>query len=100
MTKAYRSAMVLLLLVLVVLGINTSYKANSSLTMEGGKPFIGLSVEKDNINVTAMGEKYSVSRQEISQESNQFLTSVKEFFKAVIAYLKKIWNIFRVIFLT
>ncbi len=100
MTRVYRSIMVLLLIMLVILGLNTSNQATNSLTKESAKPLIGFNVEKENVNIFALGEQYSYSRQELSEESSGFLQQARDILKSIINYLKKIWTIFRVIFLT
>lgn len=100
MTRVYRTIMVLLLIMLIILGLNTSNQATNSLLKESEKPLIGFNVGKENINIFAMGEQYSYSRQELSQESSGVLQEAREILKSISDYLKKIWTIFRVIFLT
>jgi len=100
MTRVYRSIMILLVIMLIILGLNTSNQATNSLTSESEKPLIGFNVEKENINIFALGEQYSYSRQELSRESSGVLNDVQTMLKSIRDYLKKIWTIFRVIFLT
>ncbi len=100
MTKVYRPIMILLLIMLIILGLNTSNQAVNSLTRENPKPLIGFNIEQDNINIFAMGEQYSYSRQELSEESDGILHEAGEIFNSISDYCKKIWKIFRVIFLT
>lgn len=100
MTKVYRFLATLLVVVLVVLGLNASNQGTSSLTLQNQKPLVGFSMEKENINIFALGEQYSYNSEDISQESSNIFNTIKEIFWAFINYLKKIWTIFRVIFLT
>lgn len=100
MTKVYRLLATLLVVVLVVLGLNISNQGTSSLTMENQKPLIGFALEKESINIFALGEQYSYSSEDISQESNNIFHKVQELYEAVIHYLKRIWTLFRLIFLS
>ena len=100
MTRVYRSLMILLVIVLIILGLNTSNQATNSLTKDNEKPLIGFNIERENVNIFALGEQYSYSRQELSQESSGVLHNAKQILKSITDYLKKIWTIFRVIFLT
>lgn len=100
MSKIYRFLATLLVVVLVVLGLNASHQGTSSLTLENQKPLVGFTIEKESVNIFALGEQYSYSGEEISQDSSSFINKIKQMFWAVVKYLKKIWTIFRVIFLT
>lgn len=100
MMRVCRSLMIMLVIVLVILGLNTSNQATNSLARESQKPLIGFNVERENINIFAMGEQYSYSRQELSQESSGALHEAKQILKSINDYFKKVWTIFRVIFLT
>ena len=84
MTRIYRSIIVLLLIMLVILGLNTSNQATNSLTKESAKPLIGYSIENENINIFALGEQYSYSRQELSEESSGFLQEAREILQSII----------------
>jgi len=99
MTKLYRPLLVFIVLILIVLGLNTSNQGTNSLTAESRKPVLGFHIEKQNINIFALGEQYTYSKQEICQESSGAIQDVKTVFNALVNYLKKIWTIFRVLFL-
>lgn len=100
MTRVYRPLMIIAVIILIVLALNTSNRATNSLTQVSEKPLIGFNVERDSINIFAMGEQYSYSRQELSQDSSGVLNLAEEVVKSIFDYFKKIWTIFRVIFLT
>jgi hypothetical protein len=91
--------MVLAVIILIVMGLNTSSQGTSNLTAEANKPVVGLQIENHKINVYAMGEQYRFSPQEISQQCYGVLHNAHLQFNALVSYLKKIWTIFRVLFL-
>ncbi len=99
MTRLYRSTLVLVVIILIVLGLNTSNQGTNSLTAEDRKPVIGFKIEKQNINIFALGEQYTYSRQDLIKETSNGLQDAKELLNSFIDYLKKIWTIFRVLFL-
>jgi len=99
MSKMYRSLMVLAVIILIIMGLNTSSQGTSSLTAEAKKPVVGLQIENQKINIYALGEQYRFSPQEISQASYGVLHNAHLQFNALVSYLKKIWTIFRVLFL-
>lgn len=100
MTRVYHSLIVLLVVVLIFFGLNISNQAVNSLTQESQKPLIGFKMEEESINIIALGEQYNYSRQELSQENEKIINGYQEILKSVLDYLKKIWTIFRVVFLT
>jgi len=99
MSKILSSLLIMGLIILVILGLNTSNKGISSLTAEERKPVIGLQIENQQIQVLALGQEYSLSHRDISQASQDVLQDVRHQGCACVDYLKKIWTIFDVLFL-
>jgi hypothetical protein len=99
MSKIFRSLLIIGLLVLVILGLNTSNKGIGSLTAEERKPVIGMQIENQQIQVIALGEEYRLSRREISQAGQGIIQDVRQQGSACVDYFKKIWTIFNVLFL-
>ena len=99
MNKMYRSLVVLAVIILIIMGLNTSSQGTSSLTAEAKKPVVGLQIENQKINIYAMGEQYRFSPQEISRASYGLFHNAHLQFNALVSYMKQIWTIFRVLFL-
>ena len=99
MSKILGSLLIMGLIILVILGLNTSNQGISSLTAEERKPVIGWQIENQQIQVIALGQEYSLSRRDISQASQGLLQDAKQQRCACVDYLKKIWTIFNVLFL-
>ena len=99
MSKILSSLMVLAVIVLIILGLNTSSQGISSLTAEDKKPVVGLKIENQEINVIALGEQYDISRQDIIRTGNGVLYDAQLQCDSLVHYLKKIWKIFEVLFL-
>jgi hypothetical protein len=99
MSKILSSLLIMGLILLVILGLNTSSKGISSLTAEERKPVIGLQIENQQIHVLALGQEYRLSRREISQAGQVVMQDARQQGSACVDYLKKIWTIFNVLFL-
>jgi len=99
MSKILSSLLIMGLIILVILGLNTSNKGISSLTAEDRKPVIGLQLENQHIQVLALGQEYSLSRRDIRQASQGVMQVARQQGSAFVDYLKKIWTIFNVLFL-
>lgn len=99
MSMIYRSLIVLAVFVLIIMGLNTSSQGISSLTAESRSPVVGVKIENRQLNVFALGEQYSISRQDLSQGSQDVIENSQLQFNALIKYLKKIWTIFEVLFI-
>ena len=99
MSKIISSLLIMGLIILVILGLNTTSNGISSLTAEERKPVIGLQIENQQIQVLALGQEYSLSRQDISQTSRGLLQDARKQCGACVDYLEKIWTIFNVLFL-
>ena len=99
MSKILSSLMVLTVIILIILGLNTSSQGISSLTAEDKKPVVGLKLENQKIDVIAMGKQYDISRQDIIRAGNGVLHNAQLQCDSLAHYLKKIWKIFEVLFL-
>ena len=99
MSKILSSLMVLTVIILIILGLNTSSQGISSLTAEDKKPVVGLKIENQKIGVIALGEQYNFSRQDIIRAGNGVLHETQVQCDSLTHYLKKIWKIFEVLFL-
>lgn len=99
MSMIYRSLIVLTVFVLIIMGLNTSSQGINSLTAESRSPVVGVKIENRQLNVFALGEQYSISRQDLSQGSQDVIENAQLQSNALIKYLKKIWTIFEVLFL-
>lgn len=90
--------LVVLLLITFVLGLNTSSKGISSLTLDDRGPVLGVSHQHDNkIVMTVMGEKYKIEYGKLSSET--ILHQTKKLAIDTKNYLQKIWRIFYAVFL-
>lgn len=99
MSKIFSSLMVLAVIILIILGLNTSSQGISSLTAEDKKPVVGLKIENQKIDVIALGEQHDISRQDIIQAGYGTLHELQLQCESLFHYLKKIWKIFEVLFL-
>lgn len=99
MNKIIIPLLIAVLLALVVSGLNVSGQGISSLTAEKQHPVLGLQMEKQQINIFALGQEYSVSSGEVSRVWQNALQDAAQFYRLSIDYLKKIWTIFYVLFL-
>jgi hypothetical protein len=81
-----------------VLGLNTSNKGISSLTLDNRGPVLGISSQDNNkIVMTVMGEKYDIEY--IKLASAKTLNQSKQWAIDIIKYVQKIWRIFYAVFL-
>jgi hypothetical protein len=64
MNRWYRFLLVLTIVILVILGLNTSNQGINSLTLEARKPVIGWQYQGDNFNIFALGETHSYDKKE------------------------------------
>lgn len=90
--------LVVLLLITFVLGLNTSSKGISSLTLDDRGPVLGVSHPDNNkIVMTVMGEKYDIEYRKLS--SATILHQTKKLVIDTQNHLQKIWRIFYAVFL-
>jgi hypothetical protein len=89
--------LVVLLLITFVLGLNTSSKGISSLTMEEQGPVVGLTHDNNKIVLTVMGKSYDVEYEKLTPGA--FLQQTKRLTGDAARYVQKIWRIFYAVFL-
>lgn len=99
MSKIISSLLIMAVIILVILGLNTSSQGISSLTAEERKPVIGWQIENQQVNVFALGQEYRISSQDISQAGEGAWHDARQQCSIFVNYLKKIWTIFNVLFL-
>ena len=89
MTRSYRYLLVLALLILVILGLNTSNQGINSLTMEARKPVIGLQTEGDKVSIFTLGESHVVTRQGVVTAMASVKGQVQNYAQTGSNYLKR-----------
>ncbi|HPF19896.1 MAG TPA: hypothetical protein PLC88_00990 [Syntrophomonas sp.] len=99
MNKIFSSLLIIIVLGLVIAGLNTSSEGISSLTAEQRKPVLGLQIEKQQINIIALGEEYHLTPEGISKTGQTVLRDVRQQYCSCVDYLQKIVTIFDVLFL-
>ena len=77
MAKSYRPLLVLTILILVILGLNTSNQGINSLTLDARKPVIGWQNQGDKLNVFALGETHSYDKREAGKDIMMIWQQVK-----------------------
>lgn len=99
MTRLYRPVLVLVVIILIIAGLNTSNQGTNSLTAEARKPVFSLKIENKNLSVIALGEQYTYSRQDFIRDSSGAKHEAETLLRSAGSYFKKIWKIFRVLVL-
>lgn len=89
--------LVILLLITFVLGLNTSSKGISSLTLDDRGPVLGISKSDNKIVVTVMGNKYDLEYQKLSLGTTMHQT--RKLALDTTHYVQRIWRIFYAVFL-
>ena len=97
MTTLYRVGLVLIIVILLSLGLNTSNKAINSLTLGSQKPVLAYNNANEIINISIMGQEYEYSKSQLTP----LLVAAENEFKSKVEYtenyLKRIWNIFQAV---
>lgn len=99
MAKIYRPFMVIGLIILVIMGLNTSNHGINQLTMESRAPVIGLSVDSDDPGVFLLGEKHEIDQDKYIDYISIVWGKTKIMLQQVKNYLLRIWIIFKAVFL-
>lgn len=99
MTGRKTFCLVLLLLIALVLGLNTSSNGISSLTMDDRGPVLGVACDHSDqiITMTVMGTIHNIGYGDLFSASN--LDRVREAAIDIKNYVRKIWRIFYAVFL-
>ncbi len=98
MARLYRSLLVLTILILVILGLNTSNQGINSLTLDARKPVIGWQAQGDKLNIFALGETHSYDKQEAREDIVLIWQQVKTGAQATGDYLLRSARIIKVLF--
>ncbi|MDD4170972.1 MAG: hypothetical protein PHQ94_01900 [Syntrophomonas sp.] len=77
MLRLYRTSLVLAILVLVILGLNTSTQGMNSLTLNNQKPVLGFETDDDEVNVFTLGESHSYNKQQVVRNINSTVQRVQ-----------------------
>ncbi|HEX3012251.1 MAG TPA: hypothetical protein VHQ70_09515 [Syntrophomonadaceae bacterium] len=99
MTFRKTFCLVLLLLLVLIMGLNTSNRGISSLTLENRGPVLGVDYDRSNQQITAfvMGTRHDFKYNDL------FSVSISEQISNAALYMKnyilKIWRIFYAVFL-
>ncbi|MEA1960348.1 MAG: hypothetical protein U9N81_03495 [Bacillota bacterium] len=97
MKTLYRFLLVLLLLVLVGAGLNTSNAGMNCLTGEDRPDIINAHIGDGQLVVTFLGQHYDCSRESTISRLDILWQRVRPCIEATKQYLCKIWRIFRVL---
>lgn len=98
MARLYRPLLVLTILILMILGLNTSNQGINSLTLDARKPVIGWQAKGDNFNIFALGETHSYDKRAAGGDIMLVWQQVKTGTHATGEYLLRIANILKVLF--
>jgi len=71
MTILYRISAVLVILMLVMFGLNTSNQGINSLTMQTRQPVIGVQTQGNSVSIFTLGESHNYNKQSIASEIMQ-----------------------------
>lgn len=99
MTRLYRPALILVIIILVIAGLNTSNQGNNILTAEARRSVFSIKIVDKNLEVVALGEEYSYSGRELIQDNRQVMYEAKKLLHSISDYFKRIWTIFKVLVL-
>ncbi|MBP8820207.1 MAG: hypothetical protein KBG91_07275 [Syntrophomonadaceae bacterium] len=87
------------LIILVIMGLNTSNQGINSLTREGRQAVLNLDYNQGDIKVDALGNSYDYSVDRLGTDLKLVGEKTRVYFYDVTDYLKKIWIIFDAVFL-
>lgn len=97
MTRLLRPVLILVVIILIIAGLNTSNQGNNALTAETRQSVFSIKIVDKNLEVVALGEKYSYSDRELVEANQLVRNETQNLLHSVSDYLKKIWTIFRVL---
>jgi len=87
------------LILLVIMGLNTSNQGINSLTRDEQAAVFNLDYNQGNIRVDALGNSYDYSLDRLGTNLKLVGNKTRVYFYDVTDYLKKIWIIFDAVFL-
>lgn len=97
--KFYQLLMLGGLILLVIMGLNTSNQGVNSLTREEGQAVFNLDYNEGDIRVDALGNSYNYSLDRLGTDVYRIGNKAREFPTDITNYLKRIWIIFDAVFL-
>lgn len=79
MIRIYQWGLLLGLIVLVIMGLNTSMQGLNSLTLNNEKPVLGWQATDTHIDIYTWGESHSYKKQEIAENICNMEEQVSEY---------------------
>ncbi len=77
MTRMYQSLLVLAVLMLMILGLNTSNQGINSLTLDAAKPVLGWYNQGDNLHIFTLGQTHSYDKREAREDVKEVWQQAK-----------------------
>jgi hypothetical protein len=87
------------LILLVIMGLNTSNQGINSLTLDERQSILNLDYNQGDIRIDALGNSYNYSLDRLGTDFKSAGNKAGEVFYDTIDYLKRIWIIFDAVFL-
>jgi hypothetical protein len=87
------------LILLVIMGLNTSNQGINSLTRNEGQAVFNLDYNEGDIRVHALGNSYNYSLDRLGTDLQLVGNKARELPNDITNYLKRIWIIFDAVFL-
>lgn len=100
MIKVYRVLMVLGILMLTIMGLNTSNQGINSLTLQNRSPILGWDDQGSAVSVFTLGESHSYGKQELVTTIIQAGNRVCNYAREVVGYIIRIVKIMKIIFIS
>jgi hypothetical protein len=97
--KFYQLLMLGGLILLVIMGLNTSNQGINSLTRDEGQAVFNLDYNEGDIRVDALGNSYNYSLDRLGTDIYRIGNKARELPTDITNYLKRIWIIFDAVFL-
>lgn len=99
MTTLYRTAVVLVIIMLVIFGLNISNRGVNSLTMQTRQPVVGLQIQGNTVSILVCGESHRMSKQEIDSEIMQARNQLRIYGQVTSDYMLRIAKIVKMFLL-
>ena len=93
----YHTVLVLVLMCLIITGLNISNQGINHLTGQNREAVLGLSIDKKNINLHVLGERFSYCTDELVNAKTSLFKNGKEFVNRGKAYMCSLCIFFLVI---
>jgi hypothetical protein len=87
------------LILLVIMGLNTSNQGINSLTLDERQAVLNLDYNQGDIRVDALGNSYNYSLDRLGTNVYLIGNKARELSTNIMDYLKRIWIIFDAVFL-